>query len=138
MTKRSKGSSTYTIGKKVTQLIDAVTAFSARPLTLILWMGGLITLGAMAGAGVLAARGFLGLPQPVWGWLLVSLWLLGGLVLASVGLVGVYLARVFTEVKQRPRTIVRAVYEGEAAHDRIVAAGFPMKANLDINSRLIF
>ncbi|MEZ4712097.1 MAG: glycosyltransferase family 2 protein [Caldilineaceae bacterium] len=138
VTKRAKGSSTYTVGKKVTQLVDAVTAFSARPLTLILWVGALITLGSTGVAGVLAVRGLFGLTQPIWGWLLVSLWLMGGLVLSSVGLVGVYLARVFSEVKQRPRTIVRAVYEGEAAHDGLAAANFPVKASLGIHSRLLF
>ena len=138
VTKRAKGNSTYTLRKKVTQLIDAVTAFSARPLTLILGLGALITLGALGATGLLAARGLWGVEQPVWSWLLVSLWLVGGLVLTSVGLVGVYVARIFTEVKQRPRTIIRHVYDGEATHDGIIAADLPLHASFGINSRFIF
>ncbi|MCB0088200.1 MAG: hypothetical protein KDE54_09830, partial [Caldilineaceae bacterium] len=60
------------------------------------------------------------------------------LVLTSVGLVGVYVARIFTEVKQRPRTIIRHVYDGEATHDGIIAADLPLHASFGINSRFIF
>ena len=42
--------------------------------------------------------------------LIISIWFLGGLTLFSVGIVGVYLAKVFTETKNRPYTVVRAEY----------------------------
>lgn len=114
VTKHAKGSTTYTLGKKVKQFTDAVTSFSAKPLTLIFYLGALITLCSLLAGTVLSGRLLMGGAQSALSWLLLSVWLMGGLLLSSVGLVGVYLARVFTEVKQRPRTIVRAVYEGDA------------------------
>jgi putative glycosyltransferase len=45
---------------------------------------------------------------------MVSLWLLGGILILSVGIIGVYLSRVFIETKHRPYTIVRRVHGREA------------------------
>jgi putative glycosyltransferase len=41
---------------------------------------------------------------------MVSIWFLGGLIIFCVGVIGMYLAKIFLEVKQRPNTIVRAEY----------------------------
>lgn len=40
-----------------------------------------------------------------------SIWLIGGMVISFIGVVGLYLSRIFSETKQRPYTIVRKVYE---------------------------
>jgi putative glycosyltransferase len=55
------------------------------------------------------------LEAPIEGWtsVMASIWLLGGLIICFIGVVGLYLAKVFSEVKQRPATIVRAVHGGE-------------------------
>jgi putative glycosyltransferase len=41
---------------------------------------------------------------------MVSIWLLGGLIISFVGVVGIYLSKVFSETKQRPHTIIRQIY----------------------------
>jgi len=41
---------------------------------------------------------------------MVSIWFLGGLIIFCVGVIGMYLAKIFTEIKQRPYTIIRAEY----------------------------
>jgi putative glycosyltransferase len=46
-----------------------------------------------------------------WPSLIVSIWFLGGVTLLALGTIGVYLAKVFSEVKQRPNTTIRQVYE---------------------------
>jgi putative glycosyltransferase len=43
----------------------------------------------------------------------VSIWFLGGLITFSIGILGVYLSKVFTEVKKRPYVIVKEVYQKE-------------------------
>ncbi|MBW1711989.1 MAG: glycosyltransferase, partial [Deltaproteobacteria bacterium] len=45
-----------------------------------------------------------------WTSVIVSIWLVGGILLFSIGVVGLYLDRVFREVKRRPRAIVRQVH----------------------------
>jgi len=53
---------------------------------------------------------------PGWASIMVSIWFLGGVTIFCVGVLGIYLAKVFTETKARPYTIVREVYgEGEGA-----------------------
>jgi putative glycosyltransferase len=51
---------------------------------------------------------------PGWPSLIVSVWMLGGLMLGSLGIIGIYVSRIFIETKQRPYTIVRQVYERSA------------------------
>jgi putative glycosyltransferase len=93
-----------------------VTSFSDRPLTLIFYFGLVIFLLASLAAGVLVVRRvFFGVLLAGWPSLMVSVWLLGGLTLFSLGVLGIYLQKVFIETKQRPYTIVRAVYRGGEA-----------------------
>jgi putative glycosyltransferase len=53
--------------------------------------------------------------EPVSGWtsLIVSLWLIGSMVISFIGVIGIYLAKILSEVKRRPYTIVREVHGGE-------------------------
>jgi putative glycosyltransferase len=53
---------------------------------------------------------------PGWASLIVSVWILGGLTLFSLGVIGMYLSKVFIETKQRPYTIIRQVYERTTRH----------------------
>ena len=46
-----------------------------------------------------------------WPSIMVSIWLLGGLTIFSLGVIGIYLSRMFTETKQRPYTIIREIHE---------------------------
>ena len=54
-----------------------------------------------------------GIPVDGWTSVMVSIWFLGGLVILFLGIIGIYLAKVFSEVKQRPYTTVREVYRGQ-------------------------
>ena len=42
---------------------------------------------------------------------MASIWLLGGLIISLIGVVGIYLSKVFLEIKQRPYTIIRDIYQ---------------------------
>ena len=65
----------------------------------------------LGGVGWLVARLLMSdTPVEGWQWVLASLWLLGGLTISSVGLVGFYVGRIFYQVKYRPNAIVRRVY----------------------------
>jgi putative glycosyltransferase len=113
VTKQRLRPSTYTVRRRVRILIDAVTSFSRRPLVLVFYAGIAIVVSSVLAASYLIWRqmtsGFL----PGWASVVVSVWLIGGLTLFSIGLVGIYLSRVFIESKRRPLTIVRKVYRLE-------------------------
>jgi putative glycosyltransferase len=91
--------------------VNAVTAFSTKPLMAIGVAG--ITLSAMAAA----FTAWIGLRKLVWGisvegWasVMAATMLIGGLSLFFNGVMAIYIAKIFLEVKQRPRSIVREVY----------------------------
>jgi hypothetical protein len=50
---------------------------------------------------------------------MVSLWFVGGLVIFSVGIVGMYLSRVYTETKERPYTIIRQLHQSDGEPPKI-------------------
>ncbi len=109
--KLDKGSTTYTLRRKAAILVNSVTAFSNRPLVIIFWLGIAISLTAGAAAAYMVVRRlFFGVLLAGWPSLIVSIWLLGGLTIFCVGILGIYLSRIFTEVKDRPYTVVRRVY----------------------------
>jgi putative glycosyltransferase len=101
--KSGKDTTTYTRLHRLSVALRAITAFSDRPLTFIL-VGGL-ALSAVVVFGVDYASG--------WASLLAGLCFFSGLTLASIGILGFYLGRVFVEVKARP-VIVKAVHDASS------------------------
>jgi putative glycosyltransferase len=116
VTRDVRAGTNYTLARRIKTFVDAVTAFSNRPLVLIFYIGLLISLVAGAAAAYLVIqRLFFGTLLAGWPSLIVSIWLLGGINLFCIGLLGIYLSRVFVETKQRPYTIVREVFTAESA-----------------------
>jgi putative glycosyltransferase len=110
--KHSRSTSTYGLTHKTAILVNSITSFSDRPLVLIFYLGSLIVcLASLAAAYLVIRRLFFGELLAGWPSLIVSVWLLGGLTLFCLGIIGVYLSKVFLETKQRPYTIIRQVYE---------------------------
>lgn len=110
--KKRKPTSTYNLVRKVDVFVTALTAFSSRPLHFIFYLG-LVIFGVSAVTAVLLVAGQLlsGQLQAGWPSLMVSIWLLGGLTIFCQGVIGIYLSKVYVEVKRRPTTIVREVFD---------------------------
>lgn len=116
--KGDKGSTTYTLGRKISHLVNSITSFSSRPLVGIFYIGLLLMILSFLMAGYLVFRRiFLQIGVAGWASVMVSVWFLGGLTIFCVGVIGIYLSKVFTEAKQRPRVIVRKVYESGESED---------------------
>jgi putative glycosyltransferase len=109
--KHATSPTTYNLIRKFEHLVNAVTSFSNTPLALIFYLGVLILIITFCYVMLLAYR-YMFVSQPPDGYtsLILSIWLLAGLVIFSVGVLGIYLAKIFSEVKQRPYTIIRDVY----------------------------
>ena len=103
--------SAYTLRQRLAVMIRAVTSFSARPLIYVVAMGLAISIVAL-GVTIYFLLGRLLWGRFLEGWLSVflSIWLLGGLIIFSVGMVGVYVSHLFVETKRRPLYLVRAVH----------------------------
>jgi putative glycosyltransferase len=92
--------------------VNAVTSFSTRPLTFIFLLGcGISLLSGTAGMYLVIRRLFFGALLEGWASLMVSIWLLGGLSIFSLGVIGIYLSKVFIETKPRPYTVIRSMTE---------------------------
>jgi putative glycosyltransferase len=109
--KHSTSETTYTLRRKMSLLVNSVTSFSNAPLIGIFYIG--VMLSALAGAYttyLLIRWMFFDRPLSGWTSVMASIWLLGGLVISFIGVVGIYLSKIFSETKRRPYTIVRQIY----------------------------
>lgn len=109
--KTSAGTTSYSLRKRLSQTITSISSFSARPLLLSAIVGSGICAIAFLLVVYLVARWLL-FGNTVEGWTsaMISVWIVGGANLLFIGLVGLYISKIFTEVKRRPNAIVRAVY----------------------------
>lgn len=113
--KLSNATSTYTFRKKVALLVNSITAFSNAPLIGIFYAGaGISLLAAIYVTWLLVNWLFFNRPPTGWTSVVASIWLIGGLLMSSVGIIGIYLSKIFSEIKQRPYTIIRQVYRRES------------------------
>jgi putative glycosyltransferase len=110
-TKGDKGSSTYTFQKKIRRSIEVITSLSSRPLY-ITFIFGILSFGVAAFtiAIILYKKFFLDVDVDGWTSILASVWLIGGMILLVLGVFGVYLSKMFLEIKSRPLTVVKNVY----------------------------
>jgi putative glycosyltransferase len=112
--KHSRGTSSYSLGRKISHFVNAVTSFSSKPLVLIFYLGSiLILVSSVAAFDLIIRRLFFGVMLQGWASLIVSVWLLGGITIFCLGVIAIYLSKIFIEVKQRPYTIIREVYEAK-------------------------
>ncbi len=107
------GKSTYTPIRLIRLAIDAITSFSSYPLTIIFVVGICITLLSLGYACVLITQKLRNPDLILSGFtsIMVSLWLIGGAVISVLGLIGMYIGKIFTESKCRPQYFVRSIYE---------------------------
>ncbi len=112
--KGHKGSSTYTFAHKMALLVNSITSFSNKPLIFIFYLGALIVaISGIAGLKMIIRQLFFDEYLLGWPSLMVSIWFLGGLSLFCIGVIGIYLAKVFMETKDRPYTVIRRIYNHE-------------------------
>jgi putative glycosyltransferase len=107
-----KGASTYTGRKLVALLIEAITSFTSYPLRLIFVIGVVIASLALVAGSALAGYRLLHPDAISLGWssIIVSIWFLGGVIISFLGVIGIYLAKIFNETKGRPLYVVKAVH----------------------------
>lgn len=120
-TKTFDGNSSYTLRKKLVMAMEAITSFSNKPLVSIFYVGLLFSLGSLLFIIYLVSRKLL-LGQVVLGWtsVMAALFLIGGFIIFSLGIVGIYVSKIYLEVKARPRSIVRKVYQSDYPNKEIV------------------
>ena len=103
---REAGESKYPLTKMLSFSIDGITSFSVAPLRFITFVGLLMTLVSFIMIIFALIEHFQGKTIQGWTSLLVSLWFIGGIITTGVGVTGVYIGKIYTEVKRRPRYFI--------------------------------
>ncbi len=102
ISERYAGSSKYTLSKMLGLALNGITAFSVKPMYAIFYLGlAFLFISLLIGIYVLHAL-FVHTAVPGWASLILSIWLVGGFILTSMGVTGVYIGKIYTEVKHRP------------------------------------
>ena len=116
--KLSTSPTTYSLSHKFGHLVNAVTSFSSLPLVFTFYAGLVISTSAVFYIFYLAIR-YLFISSPPDGYtsIIASTWLFSGLIIFFLGVQGIYLSKLFTEVKQRPYTIIRRIYRSSQNQD---------------------
>jgi putative glycosyltransferase len=108
--KQFRGNTSYSFGTRLIALLDSITSFSELPLFLIFYVGCVVIVGSIAMAVYLTIRRLKGHLLEGWVSTMVSISFFGGLTVFSIGVVGLYVSRIFIETKGRPYTIIRRIH----------------------------
>ncbi len=106
-----KGSTSYTLSKRVKLAINAITSFSSKPLILISCFGILVSfISFIFGTYIMLKKIFLGSVISGWSSIMVSIWMVGGMIIFCLGIIAIYIAKIFIESKKRPYVVIRDKY----------------------------
>ncbi len=111
VTKLSKKTSTYTLSKQLKLLITSVTAFSSKPLEYLFAFGSLLCVMVALAFIVVGVYGLIfhiSISNNTA--ILLATALICGSFMTCTGLLGLYIANIYTEIKQRPRAIIKRIY----------------------------
>ncbi|MGI5912890.1 MAG: glycosyltransferase family 2 protein, partial [Syntrophomonadaceae bacterium] len=101
--KHSTSKTTYKLKNKVAIAINAITSFSNKPLLLIFNLGMIMTLiSSIYILYLIVRKVFYGQSLIGWTSLIVSVWFIGGLIISFIGIIGIYISKIFIETKNRP------------------------------------
>jgi len=110
--KNFKAKTTYVFGKKVSLFIESITSFSIFPLKFMLYIGFFISfLSFLFILWIFFKKIFFNIGIEGWSSLIISIWFIGGIIIMFLGIIGIYISKIFNETKQRPYTIIRRKYE---------------------------
>lgn len=101
--KRWAGESKYPLKKMLDFAIDGITSFSVKPVRMIFWLGCVFILIGIGVTIWTLYTHYIHDTVPGWASLIISIWLVGGFILAALGIVGEYIGKIYIEVKDRPR-----------------------------------
>ena len=105
-----RAGSTYSFHRRLIMLVDSVTSFSELPLYFIFFAGCVVIFLSAVVALYLIIRRLNGYIPEGWVSTIVSIAFFGGLTVFSIGVVGLYISRIFIETKGRPYTVIRRIH----------------------------
>ncbi len=104
---REAGESKYPLKKMLAFAFDGITSFSTVPLRLVTWLGFLVFIGSIfLSLWVVVVKFVFGSAIPGWASTVLPIYLISGVQILSIGIIGEYLGKIYKEVKKRPRFLI--------------------------------
>lgn len=103
---RFAGESKYPLKKMIAFAIDGITSFSVKPIRMITSLGFIIFFLSLAMLVYSIVAKILGHTASGWASIICSIWMIGGVQLLSLGIIGEYIGKIYNETKARPRFII--------------------------------
>jgi dolichol-phosphate mannosyltransferase len=104
---RYEGKSSYNLKKLIKLAVETIIAYSDKPLRLTIKLGFFISLFSFSyGLWIIYRALFYGSTIVGWSSLIVSIYFIGGVIIAILGIIGIYIGKCFDEIKKRPLYIV--------------------------------
>ncbi|TXC77018.1 glycosyltransferase family 2 protein [Metabacillus litoralis] len=100
---RLAGETKYPLRKMLSFAFEGITSFSITPIRFVLFLGFLSFFTSILFGTYFISLKFLGETETGWTSLITSIWLIGGLQLIAIGLIGEYIGKIYKESKRRPR-----------------------------------
>jgi len=102
ISERRAGKSKYSLSKMINLALDGITSFTSRPMMTIIHFGVAFTVISLFLLIYVLVKYIRGEVVPGWSSLMISIWFIGGVLLIALGIIGVYIGKIFSEVKNRP------------------------------------
>ena len=109
--KRFAGESKYPLKKMLAFALDGITSFSIKPLRMIVFLGAIVFLFSLLMLLWSLVNRIMGHVVSGWTSLMFSIWMLGGLQLLALGVIGEYIGKIYSEAKHRPHFIIERVLD---------------------------
>lgn len=106
ISERTAGHSKYSRRKMLKLAADGITSFTTTPLKIVFWIGVISLIIAFINAIDVVIALCNGTAVAGWSQLMLSVWFLGAMILIAIGLLGIYIGRIYGEVKNRPQYVI--------------------------------
>ncbi len=106
---RFAGESKYPLKKMLSFAFDGITSFSVKPIRWVTVMGFLIFIASILAIIYSVVSKLMGVAVAGWTATMLSIWMLGGIQLLSLGIIGEYIGKIYIESKERPRFLIEAL-----------------------------
>lgn len=117
-TSRQAGTTKYSFGKMLALAWEGITSFSMKPMRFISLLGFSIFSFSILILIYILVRHITGHTIVGWTSLVLSVWMTGGLLLFSMGIIGEYIGKIYLETKRRPRYLINTIIDDTDNEDK--------------------
>lgn len=107
---REAGESKYPLKKMIAFALEGITSFSTKPLKFVTGLGVISILIGLIMLAYAIGSVFMNHAVVGWGSMMCSIWLIGGFLMVSMGIVGEYVGKIYLETKHRPRYYIETAF----------------------------